>query len=138
MNKILALDLGDQWVGIALSDALHIIAKPFKTVALSQLDGALKDIFEQHKIDTIIVGYPKTMKGTHSQQTEKIIAKKEQLECLFADKAWILWDERLSSKRAESLKKGSTKEEALLSHARAAAFILDSYLMFKKNSANSD
>ncbi|MFA6066588.1 MAG: Holliday junction resolvase RuvX [Candidatus Babeliaceae bacterium] len=138
MKKILALDLGDQWVGMALSDVLHILAKPYKTVTVNQLENSLKDIFNEQEIDVIIVGYPKTMKGGHSQQTEKVIATKEKLEALFVDKKWILWDERLSSKRADSLKKKSTKEDAIQSHARAAAFILDTYLTYQRNMRDLD
>jgi len=45
----------------------------------------------------------------------------------------ILWDERLSSKRAASgTKKIMTKEEKVVSHSIAAAFILDSYLEYRR------
>jgi len=30
--KTIALDLGDRWVGIAISDPLGIIARPYETV----------------------------------------------------------------------------------------------------------
>ena len=48
--KILALDLGQQWVGTALSDALGILAKPYKTIPFDQLEQGLSAIFSQEKI----------------------------------------------------------------------------------------
>lgn len=130
MSKIISLDLGDVWVGIALSDALHIIAQPLMTVKRNELESNLKELFEREAIDTVVVGYPRTLRGTLSEQTKKIIADKEKLEKLFPQLSWILWDERLTSKQAEKMKKITTKEEKLKSHARAAALILDSYLQY--------
>jgi len=129
--KILGLDIGDAWTGTALSDALGITARPHKTAATGQLNAFLTELFKQEHIDTIIVGYPKTMKGTESDQTKKVIAAKEELEKLFPDKTWILWDERLSSQRASSLKQSRSKEEKIQAHSIAAAFILSSYLDYK-------
>ena len=136
MKKCLALDLGDAWTGIAISDALCIVARPYTTVATKEVETALAKILAQEAIDTIVVGYPKTMKGLESNQTKKVIAQKELLEKKFPTVTWLFWDERLSSKRADAVrvaqgKKQTTKEDKLLGHARAAAFILDSYLSSK-------
>lgn len=136
MNKIAALDLGDQWVGIALSDALGMFAKPFTTITAHLLHNELEKILSTEPIKTVVVGYPKTMKGTESDQTRKVVAIKEELEKKFPTIEWILWDERLSSKRADSVSKGTSKEEKIKSHARAAAFILDSYLTFLNSKRN--
>ncbi len=136
MHKIVALDLGDQWVGIALSDALGIMARPVKTVIAAHLEKELTAFFVQETVTTVVVGYPKTMKGTESEQTKKVLATKEILEKNFPDKEFVLWDERLSSKRADTVSKNTSKEEKLKSHARAAAFILDSYLTFLNSKRN--
>lgn len=132
--KILALDLGDRWVGSALSDALRISCKPYKTVDLAVLDNFLTTLFKQEGITTVLVGYPKTFSGGASEQTLKIEKMKDALEAkfdmIFEKKiTWILWDERLSSKRAEELHRGArTPEEKQKGHSVAAAFILQSYL----------
>jgi putative Holliday junction resolvase len=128
--KILALDIGDVWVGSALSDPMGIIARPYKTVTAHELTSFLRTVLSQERIGTVVVGHPKTMKGTISDQTQKIEATFKELETLFADKKWVLWDERLSSKRADSLKHAKTKEEKIQSHSVAAAFILESYLSY--------
>jgi putative holliday junction resolvase len=132
--RILALDLGDKWVGTALSDALGITCKPYKTVTLPELNDFLRITIPLERVTTIVIGYPKTFSGGESDQTRKIVAAKEKLESQFGTVnevaiVWILWDERLSSKRASELsRKATTPEEKQKSHSVAAAFILQSYL----------
>lgn len=126
----MALDLGDQWIGSALSDASQLIARPYKTVTLSELEEFIAQVLVAESIELIIVGYPKTMSGKISEQTLKIQKLFEHLEQKFPATPFKLWDERLSSKRAEALSKSRTAEEKRKSHSIAAAFILDSYLTY--------
>ena len=133
--KILGLDLGDVWIGIAISDPLGITCKPHTTVTADELDTFLADFLAKELISKVVVGCPVTVgAGAKSEQTNKIIAHKQALEAKFpTSKAgalpWVLWDERFSSKRAEQLQKGiPTKEEKRRSHSVAASFILQSYL----------
>lgn len=128
--KVAALDIGDVWTGVALSDALKITANPYETVRSKDLLSFLKTFIDQEPISTIIVGNPKTMKGTESQQTKKVHALFDSLKQDFPTVEWKLWDERLSSKFAQSTKKAKTKDDKIHSHAIAAAFILSSYLSF--------
>lgn len=133
--KSLGLDLGDKWVGVALSDALGITCKPYTTIDISDLEVFLARVLDQEPIDVVVVGMPTTFSGTQSEQTKKIIALKEQLQGQFAvvggrEINWLGWDERLSSKRAEQLKVGQkpSAEARKQSHAIAASFILQGYL----------
>lgn len=140
--KILALDLGDKWVGTAISDPLGITCKPLQTVELDALKMFLPKALREHNISIVVVGYPKTFSGTESDQTKKIVKLKEELEQEFstgdfAEIKWILWDERLSSKRALEIQSGKYDHESKRqNHSLAAAFILQNYLdhlAFKKN-----
>lgn len=130
MGKILALDLGEQWIGSAISDTSLLIARPFKTVMRNDLENFIRTVTQQEDVKKIIIGYPKTMRGTVSQQTQKVIDIHQELSKIFPEIQFILWDERLSSKRADSLSKNRTKEDKIHAHSVAAAFILDSYLGF--------
>ena len=121
----MALDLGDAWVGTALTDALRFFAKPYKTVGAADLESFLQETFSKEKISIVVVGYPKTMQGTESDQTRIVVATKEKLELMFPAQQWILWDERLSSKQSRSLKNPKNKEEKLQQHSIAAAIILE-------------
>ena len=131
--KILALDLGDKWVGSAISDGLGISCRPYGTVDIINTYSFLEKVLKEEDISKIVIGYPKTISGTESEQTLKVLKTKEELETKFKDLGlkWILWDERLSSKRAASAQKKTShrdKQAKIDSHSIAAAFILQSYL----------
>jgi len=137
MGKVLALDVGDVWTGVAISDPLKILAKPYQTYQTEHLHATLREIFHEHDIERVVVGFPKTLKGTESQQTQQVRDQFTHLTDTFPEIPFVLWDERLSSKRAQELptKTSNRKEDKRWSHARAAAFILDTYLQAHYGSA---
>lgn len=126
--RMLALDVGDKWTGIAISDPLGITARPFKTIDSSALLTSLSSIIVEQKVTTIIVGYPETLRGTESAQTKKVLTIFELIKIKFASIECHLCDERYTSQEAAELKKTRTKEDRLKQHAIAAAFILRTYL----------
>ncbi len=130
MGKILALDIGDVWTGVASSDPLTIVASPYQTYKTQALEDKLRTLFEEENIERVVVGNPRTLRGTESEQTRTVHKQFEHLDATFPEIPFVLWDERLSSKRAQALerKKSNRQKEKQLSHARAAAFILDTYL----------
>lgn len=129
--KKLGLDLGQKWVGIAISDSLGLLSRPLKTVAESDLHAELQLIFSAEKIDWVVVGFPLTMKATESEQTKNVRKQFEGLLQAFSALSiqWKLWDERLSSQFARR-QGGHLPGVKLTEHARAAAYILQSYLDF--------
>lgn len=130
--KILALDIGDRWTGIAISDPLGILPRPYDTCKTTDLYTFLENTIAKEHISTIIVGLPTTMRGTESEQTKKIIAMSQTLKIKFPAIEWHLWDERLTSKQAAKIKSIKTKEDKLRSHAIAAAIFLSTYLEYKR------
>ncbi len=130
--KILALDIGDRWTGVAISDPLGILPRPYDTFKTSELVAQLEKTIAKENVSTIVVGLPTTMRGTESDQTKKVIAMVDELKNHFPAIQWQMWDERLSSKRAASIKSAKTKEEKLRSHAIAAATFLSTYLDYKR------
>ncbi len=126
--KILALDLGDRWIGTALSDKTQLLARPYKTIERVNLIEFLTKLFEDEPISEVVIGNPMTLRGTDSQQTQKVLVEKEELEKQFPNVIWTLRDERLSSKHAQNLRIAKDKTEI---HSIAAALILDSYLSYK-------
>ena len=47
--KILALDIGDVWTGVAISDPLGIVARPYTTITSSTLVKSIEEIITQRK-----------------------------------------------------------------------------------------
>jgi putative Holliday junction resolvase len=128
--KIAAIDLGDRHIGIALSDASKIISFPYTTVTPSELDEFLKKFILKENVSLILVGHPRTLKGTKSEQTLKVEKEFERLCNVFQEVQWKLIDERLSSKHANNIIKAKTKEEKLKSHSIVASLLLESFLQF--------
>jgi putative holliday junction resolvase len=128
--KVIALDLGDVWTGTAISDSLKILSKPFKTIKTTELFTFLSELFVKEHIDTIVVGYPQTMKGTESLQTKKVLEQKELIAKTFPNIKIILWDERLSSKTARAIQGKKAQTQGQNEHSIAAAVILQTYLQF--------
>jgi len=131
--KILALDMGDVWTGTAISDPTGTFARPYQTVKTKELEQFLAEKIEAENIEQIVVGHAKTLKGTESEQTKKIKTRAEELGLKFPTVSWVLWDERLTSKMAAKGRKRKTAKDKLQSHSIAAAFILDSYLIYLQN-----
>ena len=128
-----ALDLGDKWTGVAITDALQILARPYTTVPSATLETFLHDFFKKESISHAIIGYPKTLRGTESNQTRKTVLMQQQLAAQFPTITWLLWDERLTSKAAQKIQHKA--EDKNKEHAIAAALILENYLQhlaFKK------
>lgn len=126
-----ALDIGDVWTGVALSDPLGITAQPYTTIHSNDLITFLTKCIQENQITTIVIGHPQTLRGTLSEQTKKVEAVTQELEKQFPLITWVLWDERLTSKQAAQIKPAKTKEEKLKQHAVAAALILRTYLDHK-------
>ncbi len=132
MGRLLGIDHGDSRIGLALSDRLHLIASPYKTVPASprtMLIDLLREIIVDQEIDEIVVGLPL---GMQNRQTDRTIVVRKFAEDLAALNLPIhLEDERLSSVSAvkslvlQGVKTGHSKG---LVDQTAAAIILQQYL----------
>ena len=75
MGRILALDVGDVRIGIAVSDIMGIIANPLETYKrkgdLDKDVGYIVDLCKQKEVSLIVSGLPKNMRGEETLQTEK-------------------------------------------------------------------
>jgi len=133
--RILALDVGDRRIGVALSDPLGMLASPLTTIerATSDAAGAIHAILalaEEHEAGEILVGIPYLMSGRIGAQARITIDFAEAL----AERTHIpvtRIDERLSSVQADrmlSQSGASTTRDKGRTDAAAAAVILQSYL----------
>ncbi|MNS05161.1 Holliday junction resolvase RuvX [Edaphocola flava] len=133
MPRIIAIDYGKKRTGLAISDPLNMIANGVGTIDTEKLVWNLKQLFAEHEVDTILLGYPKNLDGTDTDITAKVDKFYQQLQKLFPDKKTILCDERFTSKMAfqamidSGLKKKDRQNKALIDEI-SAKIILQGYL----------
>tara|TARA_B100002052_G_scaffold130230_1_gene119466 strand:- start:2207 stop:2617 length:411 start_codon:yes stop_codon:yes gene_type:complete len=131
LSRVLGIDYGDSRVGLALSDPMKIIAKPFKTLDNNiDLLFNLKTVIDNNDVAQLVVGYPLNMKGEITPQTKKVDDFIFLLESKF-DFPVIRIDERLSSVSAinslinQGIKTGHNKSKI---DDTSAAIILQEFL----------
>ena len=72
MARILAIDYGKKRTGLAVSDELQLIAGGLTTVATATLVDFLLDYVKKEPVERIIVGLPKQMNNTPSENMCRI------------------------------------------------------------------
>lgn len=136
-GRIIALDVGERRIGIALTDELRITIRGLPTLVRKnrQTDlETLATLIGEHEIALVIVGNPVHMSGEKSEQSESVERLVARLRT--RTKAPIeLWDERLTSVEAEQTVRqqggrqtGSREAHRQAVDQAAAVLILESYL----------
>ena len=133
--RYIGLDLGTKTLGVAVSDKLGIISSYLKTIEFKEEDYSslivpLKEILDEYKVDTVVLGLPKNMDNSLGFASERSLNFKKILEENL-NITVILEDERLSSVEANNIminedlsrKKRKKKVDAL-----AASIILQRFL----------
>jgi putative Holliday junction resolvase len=132
VGRLLALDVGEKRVGVALSDETRTLARPLLTLTRASKTedfDALEALCREHAIEQVIVGLPKTLRGEEGPQAQRV--RRYAIELQAALNLPIdFWDERYSSVDAqERLASSSRKPRAKGAiDAAAAAVILQDYL----------
>ncbi len=131
--RILAVDLGDARVGLAISDVLGITANPLETYKRKGTDEDIDYIAKvatEKKCERIVLGLPINMDGTEGIRVEKTRAFADELAKrtdIFIDYE----DERLTTVTAESvlIEAGMRREKRKeVIDKLAATIILRSYM----------
>lgn len=132
--RILALDVGDKTIGVAVSDLLLFTAQGLEVIRRTSLERdllRLNEIITQYEVETIIVGLPKNMNGTIGPRGELMQQFAANLQEVFPQTKVRLWDERLSTVAATkaliAADVSRAKRKAVIDKM-AAVFILQGYL----------
>ncbi len=133
MGRILAIDYGEQRVGVAVSDELKITAQGLPTVEIRGSEKnffrEIRKIIEEKNVTEIVIGYPKNMDGTLSEKAKKIDTFIPKLEELVPKVE--KWDERLSTVASYGIMRelGITqKKKNTYADKLAAVYILQGYM----------
>ena len=132
--KYLGLDLGTKTLGLAISDALGMIANSYMVLKHNEdydrLILLLKEEIENNNIDELVLGFPKNMDNSIGERGRATLEFKEKLESAFNIPVHMQ-DERLSTMQAEKLlisNDTSRKKRKRVIDSLAATIILQSYL----------
>lgn len=129
----MAIDYGDQRIGLAVSDLLGMLCGEAWTMNEWDMGRASKRIAEEaaaREVGTLVLGLPKNMDGSEGVRAEKSRAFKAMLE-RDSGLPVVLWDERRSSIEAHAILHAAGKKEKQhrkTVDAVAASLILEGYL----------
>lgn len=104
MQRVLALDVGDKRVGIAVSDPLGLTAQGLETYARTGDDEAdaayIRGLAKKYEPVRLLFGLPRNMDGSYGFQSEKVRAFAGVVLKGFAGEH-VFYDERLTTVEAE-------------------------------------
>jgi len=136
--RALGVDYGRKRIGLALSDASGMLARPWKTLTVSGLDRQVAEVAREVEalaaqsdgLSVVVIGLPRRLSGEANEQTAAVQRLAAGLGT-HTTVPIVLQDERLSSREAEDLlsrrEKDWRKRKSQLD-AVAAAVILQDYL----------
>ena len=129
-SNLIALDVGDRRVGIAIAGHTARIARPYGVIdrQVSDVWQVIEKLISEENVITIVVGLPRGMEGQETAQTAKIREFATELKQRLGV-APRLQDEAVTSQMAEDeLKARGVSYNKGDIDALAATYILSDYL----------
>ena len=106
MARLMALDVGEARIGVAVSDATGFLASPYTTLHVSRNEAetweAIQGLIEETEAEGLIVGLPVSLDGQLHGQAKRVQAFADRLKQHITIPL-TFWDERLSTVEAERL-----------------------------------
>jgi len=136
MGKALGIDYGTKRTGIAITDAMQIIASGLTTVATHNLDDFIADIVAKETIECFVLGDPKNLDGTATDSTSHVNGFIRRLKQQYPAIPIHQIDERFTSKIAKQsilasgVKKKERQNKSLVDEV-SATIILQNFLDYK-------
>ncbi len=130
--RVMAIDYGDARTGVAVSDALGLLAGEtyiIKEWNPERLADALVSDARTRDVGTLVLGLPKNMDGTEGPRAEKARVLEGMLRA--RGMTVVMWDERRTTIDAHRILRENGKREKKHKNtvdAVAAALILEGYL----------
>ncbi len=131
--RILALDVGEKRIGLAVSDPLGITAQGLEVLIRKNRDADLARLLEvarEFRVQQIVVGLPRHLDGRLGQAAPEILALAEALKEALGVEV-VTWEERLTTVEAERVllqADVSRRRRRQVVDQLAAVLILQNYL----------
>ena len=132
-TRLIGIDPGSTTLGLALCDAMRMIASPLETIRRTKfkLDSArLLALIETHQVGALVIGLPLNLDGSEGPRAQSARALARNLSKL-TPLPILLWDERLSTIAAERVlleADASRRRRGQVIDKMAATIILQSAL----------
>ncbi len=135
MGRILALDVGEKRVGVAVSDPLGYSAQPLTVLARrphADFLQSLARLVAEYEVELVLLGLPRRTGGQKGPEAQRVLALAREINLKLGFKCET-WDEWLTTVAAERvLIEGGVRRQdrRLVVDKTAAALILDGYLNY--------
>jgi putative Holliday junction resolvase len=129
-GRWLGIDYGTKRIGLALSDEMGWTAGPLESVAAESWTKALariREVVTTHSVEGIVLGAPRSLKGHDGTLSDDVRRFRERLEEETRVQV-LLWDERLSSRAVERIRRETGRRSRQEKDAAEAAWILQGFL----------
>ena len=138
--RVLAIDLGEKRIGLALSDPLGITAQPLATYLRAGLGKDLEHLaglVREHAVGTVVIGLPLKLDGTEGLAVTRVRAFRAVLEPVLGPEVPVVeLDERMTTARAgrelRPLGRASSLRRAGELDRAAAQLLLMTYLAMRE------
>jgi putative holliday junction resolvase len=106
MARLMALDVGEARIGVAVSDATGFLASPYTTLHVTRNEEqtwqSIQRLIDETEAEGLVVGLPISLDGQIHAQGERVQAFAERLRERISIPL-TFWDERLSTVEAQRL-----------------------------------
>ncbi len=134
IQRVMGIDYGERRIGVALSDPLGWVARPYRIITPESEEAGLallSEIVQAESVAKVVVGLPTDSRSQIGEQARTVIRWSRRLSRSIAVPV-VFWDESYSSTAAQELADRRTKRRrgrrpGPVDHIAAAA-ILQEYL----------
>ncbi|MDZ7744737.1 MAG: Holliday junction resolvase RuvX [Candidatus Saccharibacteria bacterium] len=137
-DTILALDVGSVRIGVARANIVARLPEPLTTLIMSdKIHAAIAELIDEHKAGLLVVGLPRSLASTETQQTKSVRQFAEDLKNHIHIPIFFQEEALTSQKAQEHLQSKKYRGKPPTIDELAATYILEDYLaehMTKENS----
>lgn len=132
-GRLLGIDVGTKWVGLARTDLLRMVANPIGTYSPSEALEEIKNLVETDRVKKLVIGWPLTPEGEEGEAVKMVERFITRINLILPEIEIAKMDERYTSKEAVAamveagVPKMKRRESDRINQA-AAAIILQKYL----------
>ena len=132
-GRLLGIDVGTKWVGLARTDLLRMVANPIGTYPPDEALEKIEELVETDRVEKLVIGWPLTPDGGEGRAIQMVERFITRIKLILPEIEIAKMDERYTSKEAVAamveagVPKMKRRESDRVNQA-AAAIILQKYL----------